>query len=274
MENRGKVSNYGTEIALNYNGGSGALTYHVGGQFSYTINKIKESWEAPHKEAYSYRQGHPVGQYFGLEAIGFFRDESDIISSPVQTFSVVRPGDLKYKDQNNDGIIDVNDEIAIDKQSYPRINYGINTGINYKGLNLDLFFQGIAHNSVYLNGYLFQPFIGNNNIFQWAVDGHWTPENHATATFPRLTTQSNANNYRSSTFWVRDASFLRLRNVELGYTLPKGVVKKIGMEHLKIFISGTNLVTWDDLAVDVDPTTLSMGYPLLKSFSAGLNLRF
>lgn len=274
MVNKGKVANYGTEIVANYNGGGGDFRYNIGGLFSYTYNKIKESWEAPKKEAYSYRQGHPVGQYFGLEAIGFFRDESDIISSPVHTFSVVRPGDLKYKDQNNDGIIDINDQIPIGKQNYPRINYGINAGVFYKGVNLDVFFEGVGLKSVYLNGYLFRPLLNNNNILDWAMEGRWTPETHATATFPRLTTQANANNYQPSTFWVRDANYLRLRNIELGYTFPTKMVKKAGMDNLKIYVSGYNLITWDDLAINVDPITLSMGYPTLKSYAVGLSVKF
>lgn len=272
--NKGRVVDYGTEIAARYNGDAGKVSYYIGGQFTYAFNKIKESYETPKKESYSYRQGNPVGQYFGLEAIGYFRDESDIVSSPVQTFSVVRPGDLKYKDQNNDGLIDVNDQIAIGKASYPQINYGVNTGLSFKGINLDLFFQGIANRSVYLNGYLFQPFVNNANVLEWAVNGRWTPETHASATFPRLTTQSNANNYQASTFWVRNANFLRLRNIELGYTLPKKLVSGLGLESIKFYVSGMNLLTWDDLAVDVDPETLGMGYPVLKSYSAGISVKF
>ncbi|TZF83224.1 TonB-dependent receptor [Pedobacter sp. BS3] len=272
--NKGRVIDYGTEIAATYNGDAGKVKYYVGGQFTYAFNKIKESYETPKKETYSYRQGHPVGQYFGLEAIGYFRDESDIISSPVQTFSTVRPGDLKYKDQNGDGIIDVNDQIAIGKANYPQINYGVNTGVAFNGFNLDLFFQGVANRSVYLSGYLFQPFTNNANVLDWAVNGRWTPETRATATYPRLTTQSNANNYQASTFWVRNANFLRLRNIELGYTLSKKAVAKMGLESIKFYVSGMNLLTWDDLAVDVDPETLSMGYPTLKSYSAGISVKF
>ncbi|MBO9594441.1 MAG: TonB-dependent receptor [Niabella sp.] len=274
MANLGKVNSGGVEIAATYRKDAGEVNYYLGGQFSYAHNIIKESWETPKKEAYSYRQGHPTGQYFGLEAIGYFKDESDIASSPLQTFSIVAPGDLKYKDQNNDGIIDVNDQIAIGKQNYPEINYGFQTGVSYKNIYLDLFFQGVADKSVYLSGYLFQPFINNANILNWAVDGHWTPQTQATATYPRLTTQANPNNYQASTFWVRNADFLRLRNVELGYRLPVNLVKRVGMEQAKIFVSGMNLVTWDNLAVDVDPEMLGQGYPVLKSWSAGIMVKF
>ncbi|HEU4606749.1 MAG TPA: TonB-dependent receptor, partial [Chitinophagaceae bacterium] len=186
MANLAKVNNAGAELSATYRKDGKAVNYYFGGQFSYAHNTIKESWEAPKKEAYSYRQGHATGQYFGLEAIGYFKDESDILSSPYQTFSIVKPGDLKYKDQNNDGIIDVADQVAIGKQGYPEINYGLQAGVSYKGIYLDVFFQGVANKSVYLNGYLFQPFINNANLLDWAVNGHWTPQTSASATFPRL----------------------------------------------------------------------------------------
>lgn len=274
MENRGKVLNYGTEVQTMFKDKAGEVNYFVGGQFSFAHNKIKENFEVPKKEAYSSRNNNAIGQYFGLEAIGFFKDQSDIISSPVQTFSNVLPGDIKYKDQNNDGIIDVDDEVAIRRQNYPEISFGFNTGVSYKGFNLELFFQGTANRSVYLNGYMFQPFVNNANISEWAAAGRWTAATSATATFPRLTTQSNANNYQSSTFWVRNVSFVRLSNIELGYTIPQRILRKMHVDNLRIFVSGLNLFTWDTLDVNVDPETLSTGYPVIKTYTAGLSMKF
>src|SRR5690606_32225671 len=132
MVNLGRVVNYGTEIEAMFQDRVSDFDYFIGGQFSYARNIIKESFETPKREAYSYRQGNPVSQYFGLEAIGFFKDESDIYSSPLQTFSNVRPGDLKYRDQNGDGIIDVNDEVAIGRHDYPEMTFGLNAGASYK----------------------------------------------------------------------------------------------------------------------------------------------
>lgn len=274
VENRGEVNNYGTEIEAMYNNSAGELDYYVGGHFSFARSKVIENYETPKREEYSERKGHPVSQYFGLEAIGFFKDESDIISSPTQTFSTVRPGDLKYKDQNNDGVIDVNDEVAIGRHHHPEISYAFNAGLAYKGFDLGVLFTGTANRSVYLNGYMFWPFVDDANISKWAAEGHWTPETHAEATFPRLTTEPNANNYRASTFWVRNVNQLRLRNIELGYTLPESALQKFRIENLRIFVSGLNLLSWDDLAVDVNPETLNMGYPILKTYTAGLSLNF
>lgn len=271
--NEGKVQNRGVELSLLYNDKAGSVSYFAGGMFSFSRSKIVENFETPRKYEYNSRKNRPVGQYFGLEAIGFFKDETDILLSPVQTFSVVRPGDLKYKDQNNDGRIDVNDEIAIGYHSYPEIHYSFTGGIAWKGFDLDFFFQGTANRTVNLNNYLFQPFINNANVHTWVAENYWTPETHATAKFPRLTTQSNANNYRASTFWLRNVNMLRLRNIELGYTMPKSRLGKLSLEGVRFYVSALNLLSWDDMEVDLDTETVGLGYPVTKVFSAGISLK-
>lgn len=273
FENRGIVNSYGVDANILFNDKVGSLSYFAGAQFSFARNEIKENYESPRKEAYTSRKGKPVGQYFGLEAIGFFRDESDILSSPTQTFSMVRPGDLKYKDQNGDGLVDVNDEIAIGTHSYPEIIYSFTGGVGWKGFDLDFLFQGTSNRTVNLNNYLFQPFINNANISEWAAEGRWTPQNHADAKFPRLTTQASPNNSRASTFWLRNVTQIRLRNVELGYTLPKAAWRKLPFESLRVYVSGLNLVSWDNLEPDVDTETLSLGYPPLKVLTVGLSVK-
>jgi TonB-linked SusC/RagA family outer membrane protein len=274
FENRGRVVNYGIEAELMYNDKAGNVNYFAGGQFSFARNIIKENYETPRKESYGSRKNQMVSQYFGLEAIGYFRDESDILSSPVQTFSAVRPGDLKYKDMNNDGVIDVNDEKAIGRGSYPEINFSFTGGASYKGFDLDFLFQGTGNRSVNMNNYLFQPFVNNNNISYWAANGHWTPATHATATFPRLTTRSSPNNYRSSTYWIRNVNMLRLRNVELGYTIPESSFGRMPIRSLRIYVSGLNLLSWDNLDPDMDTETMGLSYPALKVYTLGLNMKF
>lgn len=270
--NKGKVRNYGTEFSLMYYGEAAGFRYYAGGTFSFARNKITASYETPRAEPYMYRQGHPVGQPFGLEAIGFFRDESDIENSPRQAFTPVRPGDLKYRDQNGDNVIDANDEVAIGRPTVPEINYGIQLGVEYKGFDLQLLFDGLTNYSLYLSDYNFWPFVNNANISDWAAAGRWTPENSANATFPRLTTQANTNNYRSSDFWVRNTSLFRLRNLELGYTFTPGKGKVIG--DMRFYLSGLNLFTVHNLDVDVSPETRSYGYPTYRTFTVGLNVTF
>lgn len=274
IENRGEVHNYGTEISAMFKNKAGSFSYFIGGQFAFARNRIIENYEVPRKEAYSSRKNNPVGQYFGLEAVGFFKDANDIAVSPVQTFSTVQPGDLKYKDQNGDNIIDINDEVPIGRQSYPEISYALNAGVAYRGFDLEFLFQGTGNRSVYLDGYMFWPFLNNANITPWAVDGHWTPETHASATFPRLSAEPNANNYRASTFWVRNVSMISLRNIELGYTLNNNLFPRTRIENMRIYVSALNPFRWDNLAVDTDPETLGRGYPVLKTYTVGLNLNF
>lgn len=272
--NRAVIHNRGIEFSATYNDRIGSFNYFVGGQFAFIKNKVIASYETPKAESYRYAQGKPIGQRFGLEAIGFFRNELDIASSPTQTFTTVQPGDLKYKDQNNDGIIDINDETAIGKPSVPEINYSFNVGGSYKGFDIEFLFQGNANKSVYLTDYTIVPFVNNATISEWAADGRWTPETSNNATFPRLSTISNQNNYRASSFWVRNIALLRLRNAELGYTLPGKALSRAKIEKLRLFVSAVNLFTSDNLYPNVDPETLSVGYPTLKTYSFGLNLNF
>ncbi len=275
MVNKGKVSNYGIDLSASYNDRIGKLNYFINPMFSFCRNKITESYETPKEEQARYQQGRPLGQRFGLEAIGFFKDETDIANSPYQTFMPVCPGDLKYKDQNEDGIIDVHDEVAIGKPTNPEIYYSCNFGVSYKGFDVEFLLQGNSGRSVYLSDYTIWPFYSNgNNISEWAANGHWTSGNSANATFPRLTTINNTNNYRSSDFWVRNVSMLRLRNAELGYTFSGSKLQKVKVEKLRVYLSAVNLFTTSTLAPNVDPETLSVGYPTLRTYSFGLSANF
>ena len=273
-KNAGKVHNYGFEISARFSDRIGDVSYFVGGNLDLARNKIIESFEAPKSEPYRYQQNNPIGQRFGLESLGFFRDDTDITNHAHQTFGVVSPGDLKYKNQNNDQIIDINDEVPIGKPNNPELNFAFNLGASYKGFDLSLLFQGNANRSVYLDGYMFWPYVDNANISSWAAENRWTPGTHATATFPRLTTNRNSNNYRASDFWVRNVSLLRLRNAELGYSFRANWLEKIKIEKFRVYVSALNLFTMSNLDLDVDPETLSYGYPTLKTYSIGLTLNF
>ncbi|MDR2563657.1 MAG: SusC/RagA family TonB-linked outer membrane protein [Prevotellaceae bacterium] len=274
MRNKGKTRNYGIEVSANYRDKQGELTYSAGAWISFARNKISESYETPKAEERRFTQGRPMGQRFGLEAIGFFRDNTDIENSPVHTFSNVRPGDLKYRDQNRDGFIDIHDEVNIARPSVPEISYALNLGIEYKGFDLEMLFDGNANRSIYLSGYMFWPFINNYNVSSWTAARRWTPETHATASAPRLSTIANENNYRSSDFWVRNLSLLRLRNIELGYNFTGQWLRKLKVDKMRLYLSALNLFKWSNLDAEVDPETLSAGYPVLKTYSFGITLDF
>lgn len=274
MQNKGKTRNQGFEVSARYSDRIGDVSYFAGLSGSMSRTKIVASYETPRKEQARYTQGRPLGQRFGLEAIGFFRDNTDIENSPLQTFSNVRPGDLKYKDQNNDGIIDVNDEVAIGRPSVPEISYSANLGASWKSFDVELLFDGNTNRSVYLSGYMFWPFVNDYNISKWTTERRWTPETADRAAAPRLGVQANANNYRSSDFWVRNISLLRLRNAEIGWTYAGKALQKAKVEKCRVYLSALNLFTLDNLDADVDPETLSAGYPTLKTFSLGVTLDF
>lgn len=270
--NIGKVDNKGLETSIRYNEiGKKDLTYFVETSFWYAKNKVVYNAEAIQENEYLYGTGRIVGQPFVLEAIGFFKDEDDILKSPTQTFTDVRPGDIKYKDQNKDGKIDSNDYYPIGYTSMPQITLGLHGGITFKGFDMDIFFQGAANRTVYCGGKYYHAFQNDGKISSIAL-GRWTPETAETATYPRLSSENNLNNYQASSFWQKNGNFLKLRSLEIGYTLPFQLSRKINLEKVRIFANGTNLFSLDHMDGFTDPETMS-GYPALRTISFGLSIQ-
>lgn len=270
--NIGKVDNKGLETSIRYNGiGKKDLIYFVETSLWYAKNKVVYNAEAIQENEYLYGTGRIVGQPFVLEAIGFFKDEDDILKSPTQTFTDVRPGDIKYKDQNKDGKIDSNDYYPIGYTSMPQITLGLHGGITFKGFDLDVFFQGAANRTVYCGGKYYHAFQNDGTVSSIAL-GRWTPETAETATYPRLSSENNLNNYQASSFWQKNGNFLKLRSLEIGYTLPFQLSRKINLEKVRIFANGTNLFSLDHMDGFTDPETMS-GYPALRTISFGLSIQ-
>ena len=272
--NLGQVRNEGLEASLKWSDQIGDFSYHLGGQFSFAKNEILNMAESYQPYDYLKHTGRPIGQVFGLQAIGFFSDAGDISNSPKQLFSNVVPGDIKYKDQNGDNVIDQLDEVPIGYSSgYPTIYYSMNLGLEYKGFGLDAVFQGVADQTLYLNTKsVFWPLRGNTTISTFSND-RWTPATSATATLPRLTTTDNNNDYRPNTIWMRSGNYLKLRTAEVYYTLPKQLVDKVKLRKARIFLRGMNLFSIDKVKV-MDPEELGTGYPTLKSYFLGVNVAF
>ncbi|UCS91654.1 TonB-dependent receptor [Echinicola marina] len=270
-ENIGSVRNNGIESELSYrNHVSNKINVDFGVMAAFTKSEILEMGEIVRPNSYQYRTGRSVGQPFGLEAIGFFNSEQEIQDSPIQTFGTVQPGDIKYKDQNNDGIIDQNDEVAIGRPDLPELVYAFHGNISYGKFFASFLFQGVANRSVYLNGPLVWAFQDYANAAPIAM-GRWTPETAENATYPRLTTINNNNNYRFSSFWQRNGSFLKLRNVEVGYEIPTQLLNKIGLNGGRVFLNGNNLLSFDNLD-NYDAENIS-GYPNLKSYNIGVQIK-
>lgn len=269
--NVGEVKNTGFEAQIGYqNQISKNFSFFANLSVWYAKNEITQIPEILKQDEYQQSKGRPINQPFLLEAIGFFQNDAEIEDSPVQIFDIVRPGDIKYKDQNNDNIIDQRDFYPIGFTEVPELSAGFNTGIEFKNIYLDLFFHGATNRSVYLSGKRFHAFQNDGKISSIAWE-RWTETNRESATYPRLSSQNNMNNFQPSSFWQRDGSFIRLKNAELGYTLPKSLTKKIGIPEAKIFINGTNIFTIDRVDI-VDPEILT-GYPATKTFSIGAKIQ-
>lgn len=276
--NRGSAQSYGFDSELKFSDKIGTFGYYVGGNFSWNENKIIEMEELPRTEEYLNAKGRPIGQPFILEAVGFFKDAADIKDSPIQQFGEVKPGDIKYKDQNDDGFVNDDDRKPIGYPVYPKITYGISAGLSFIGFDCNVFLEGTAQRSVsLLDNASIQPFInGGVKPTQWVKDNYWTPERGDDAKFPRLTTLSNDNNYRASTLWQRDGSFIRLKVVELGYTLPENLTKMVKIDNLRLFVSGNNLFTFHKInEINIDPEIMNRYvYPAMKSINFGITTQF
>lgn len=272
----GIVENRGLEATLGWEGSIGEVAFRLGGGISFARNKIEEMNESHRPYEYLTRTGRSVGQWFGLEAIGFFEGEEDIASSPRQVFSEVRPGDIKYRDQNGDGIINEFDEVPLGCASgYPEIYFSADFGLQYKGLTVSALLQGTGNYTAYLNTTsVFRPLGNSNNtVSQYYYERRWTPETAETATFPRLTTESSTNNFQPNDLWLVDGSYLKLRTVEVSYALPASLVEPWKISGIEFYLQGRNLFSIDDVP-ELDPEHLGTGYPLLRSYSLGLEIQF
>lgn len=278
-QNMGRAHSQGLDLGLNWEDRTGKdFKYYAGVNFSYLRTEIDENGEGFQPYDYLYKKGDCVGQLYGLEAIGYFRDEVDIAASPRQMFDAVRPGDIKYKDQNNDGRIDAYDQVAIGHSStIPGIYYGIRLGFEYKGFGLDAVLQGVGRFSKMLNvRSVYWPLRNNNsNLTKWYLEDNirWTEETKETANLPRLTTLDNANNFRSSTQWLANGAFLKLRNLNLYYNLPRRWITPLRMDQCQVYLRGNNLFSLDHIKY-MNCEDLTVNYPDLMSLFVGVNINF
>lgn len=270
----GITTNKGIDLGINLHRSKGDLTYHVGGQLTYSRNKIIEMNEVYRPYDYLKRTGKSIDQQFGLEAIGFFANAGDIASSPRQTFSIVSPGDIKYKDQNNDGKIDAFDQVPIGYNTkLPEMYYSGSAGLEFKGIGFDVMLQGATNYTVYLNTpSIFVPFISNTNISTFS-DNSWTPATASSATLPRLTMSQNLNNYQENSIYLTDGSFLKLRTVELYYDFPGQLLSRLKVDKARLYVRGMNLFSIDNIKV-VDPEAIGTTYPTVSSYIVGIQIGF
>jgi TonB-linked SusC/RagA family outer membrane protein len=270
--NGGIVDSWGVEAGADYvKSLNHDLQLTMGANYTLAKNKIKDECEEPRAYKYLERTGNAVGQIFGLQAIGFFKDQADIDNSPAQQFSQVKPGDIKYKDQNGDGVINADDEVKMGyNYNCPEIYYSFHLGLEYKGFGFNAMFQGAGNYTAVLNTKsMYWPLINNTNISTYYYENRWTPEN-TDAKFPRLTSQSNENNFRTNSVWLADRSFLKLRNVEVFYKFPQTLLRATKYIHsAKLYVRGIDLVCFDHIKKS-DPEQYGADYPLNRSIVVGL----
>ena len=276
--NIGENETRGLELSMGWNQQLKDFNYYVNANWGLNDSKVIENGQAYQPYDYLYTKGHKIGQLFGLEAIGYFNDEEDIANSPEQTFSVVRPGDVKYKDQNGDKRIDSEDRVAIGKStSIPDMVYGLNLGFEYKGFGIDMTFNGVSGLTKQLNvSSVHQPLRnGNTNIATWYLKDkvRWTESTKDIANVPRLSTLSNENNYQTSTQWIEDGSFFKLRNLNVYYTLPQAWSKKMKMDKCQVYAKALNVFSIDKIDY-FNCEDIALGYPDLFSVYVGLNINF
>ncbi|MGX5689082.1 SusC/RagA family TonB-linked outer membrane protein [Arcticibacter tournemirensis] len=274
VEARGFDGNFTLKQKLNQ------VDFTLRGNITYSKNEILERDEENTIYGYKLQEGHRVNQARGLVDLGLFKDYDDIRNSPRQTFGEVMPGDIKYKDINGDGIVNNDDIVAIGATTRPNLTYGFGASASWKGLDVNVHFQGVGKSSYFINGtsvYMFQGGDGWGNILdELANSNRWVlGENEDPgADYPRLTYGDNPNNYRASTFWLRDGSYLRLKTLDIGYSLPKTLVNRAHLNTVRFFLIGTNLLTFSNFKLWDPEMGSSNGkqYPLSKTLSLGVSV--
>lgn len=277
--NIGIVDNEGFDAMLEIrNTTAGGFFYSFKANVTYAHNTVIENDEP--KPAYPYLsgKGQSLGQTFGYVAEGFFESEEEIAASPKQTFSAnVRPGDIKYKDINGDGVINSYDQVPIAFPRNPELSFGFGGTIAYKGFDLSAYFTGAANTSLYLAGLGMWPFydgMGTNNVLREYYDNRWTGPG-CVAKYPAIDKGRNTNNYLVSNLWMRNGNYLRLRNAEFGYTFPQKLFEGTPVGYLRLFVNGTNLLTFDHIKI-IDPESNdgTGRYPLQRGINIGLEINF
>ncbi|WP_237249518.1 SusC/RagA family TonB-linked outer membrane protein [Sphingobacterium faecale] len=292
--NVGEASSRGLDMSIDYSHNfENGLWLSARGNFTYATSKF-EIYEEPDYDANSRlsRVGYNINQTWGYLAERLFIDDEEVYNSPEQGFGVaVRGGDIKYRDVNGDGIISSLDRVPIGNPTSPEIVYGFGISTGYKNIDFSMFLQGLANESFWINPRSTAPFVsyadaypsrdavgyaGSNQMLKVYADNHWSEANpDPLALWPRLSPNINENNTQTSTWFMRNGSFLRLKNVELGYSLPKRTISKLNMEKLRLYLNGTNLLNLSQFKLwDVEMAGNGLGYPVQRVFNIGAQVSF
>lgn len=280
--NDGEMLNKGIELSVNWNdrirqGALQGLQYYAGFYFDRSRNKLTKFGEDEKGGTSILREGIPYNSFYMLKSIGVFADQAEIDASPKQFSDNTKPGDLKYLDANGDGKIDYEDRMVMDGR-FSDFDYSFNGGVSWKGFDVSVMFQGVHGISSYVGaGAGVAPFAQGSIITRDYLDGMWTEENPLNAKHPRLyfADMGGGRNTRASSYYLRDASYLRLKNLLVGYTFPTSLTRKAAIQKLRVFFSGDNLATFTDYeGLDPENGDNFLKYPQNKIYSFGINVEF
>lgn len=294
-QNAAVVENRGWELSVTWNHNTESFKHSVTANLSDNLNEVVDVKGTENIDggdrATIIKEGYPIGSYYGYRANGFFQSQEDIEKGPKPSFVAngnVSPGDIRYVDRDGNNIIDQNDRFVLGNP-FPRYTFGVNYNVTWKGFDFSLFIQGVGRRKLYLRGEAVEAFHNNwDNVYEQHLD-RWTPTN-PDADYPRLTIgTASTNNNAGSDFWMLNAAYARLKNVQIGYSLPQSIIRKVGLSKARIYVSGQNLLTLTKLDVGYDPeisefnsslknadTKVSSGrvYPTLRVLALGIDLKF
>jgi hypothetical protein len=290
--NLGKAKGNGTEFSVNYNKVINRdLWAQARVNFTYAVSEYVKFEEFDYQtEWWKLHVGNSTSQKYGYIAEGLFIDDAEVANSPVQ-FGDYAAGDIKYRDLNGDGVITERDMAPIGYPTTPEIQYGFGASFGYKTWDFSFFFNGVHRRSFWIDYNNVSPFFnttgtngapgtpqGNNALAQFIADSYWSENNrNPYAVWPRLSEAyaTSYNNAYTNTWFMRDGAFLRLKSVELGYSLPKALVKKAGMAGVRVYLQGGNLLCISKFKIwDVEMAGSGLGYPLQRTFNLGINVTF
>jgi TonB-linked SusC/RagA family outer membrane protein len=292
--NIGKVKNHGYETVLGWTdvAAGGKLRYNISGNVNYARNQIIFQAEANRAFPWMSSTGYSVGQYKGLVTDGFFNTPEELNNAPFNKYNANKAalGDVRYKDVSGDGSIDDKDMVPVGYSNLPQYSFNVKTGFSYKGFDVNVLINGTRKGSFNLANYQFAnaPFFQNaGNLMQWQFDGRWTAEKAANGEeilYPRATIHGgggNNANFLPSDLWIISSNFNRLKNIEIGYTIPASkYLRKARISSIRVYGNGNNLATWGSKMMDygIDPEAADAGgravYPITRVYVFGANIRF
>ena len=253
------------------------FSYAINLNVAYVKNKITDmcgtEGENPDDSKYWYLEGYALGSFYGYEAIGYFNTEEELANDAKRT-GTEQLGDIKYRDLNGDGKIDAANDRKVIGKDKPSWTGGLNISLFYKDFDFSAFFQGAFDVDGYYTGESAYAFYNSGKVLERHLD-RWTPDNH-NASYPRITKDSQVN-FSTSSFWLQDASYVRLKNISLGYNIPSAPTQKIGVDKVKVYLSGENLLTFSGLeGIDPEAPASNRGayYGNVKKVSLGLKVSF